>query len=216
MTGFAYNNDKNPSTGHTSFEINCGYYPRVLFKEDVNPYSRSCSADELAEELRELMKVCYYNLLHAQELQKKAHHKRVKSHSYAPDEKLWLNSKYIKTKRNKKLENKFFRPFQVLHKVGKQVYKLKLPTRWKLYNVFHISLLEQNIIKKKQVNNTLPKSENFEIGDDKEYEVEAIIDSAVYGKEANNQMPSLYYLILWKGYLEKKSTWEPSTAVMQL
>ena len=52
---FAYKNTKNASTGHTSFELNCGYYPRMLYKEDVNPHSPSKSADELSVELRELI-----------------------------------------------------------------------------------------------------------------------------------------------------------------
>ncbi len=90
---------------------------------------RSRSANELAEELRELMEVYCQNLLHVQELQKRVHDKGVKSYSYAPYEKVWLNSKYIKTKRNKKLKSKFFGPFQVLHVVGKQAYKLELPTK---------------------------------------------------------------------------------------
>ncbi len=88
MAEFAYNNAKNASTGHTPFELNCGYHPRVSFEEDVDLCSRSCSANELAEELRELMEVCYRNLLHAQELQKKAHDKGVKSRSYVPGEKV--------------------------------------------------------------------------------------------------------------------------------
>ncbi len=142
MAEFAYNNAKNASTGHTPFELNCGFHPRVSFEEDVDPCSRSRSANELAEELRELMEVCCQNLLHAQELQKRAHDKGGKSCSYAPGEKIWLNSKYIKTKRNKKLENKFFGPFRVLHAVGKQVYKLELPAKWKIYDVFYVSLLE--------------------------------------------------------------------------
>lgn len=29
---FVYNNTKNASTGHTFFELNYGYYPRVLYK----------------------------------------------------------------------------------------------------------------------------------------------------------------------------------------
>ncbi len=64
MAEFVYNNVKNASTGHTPFELNCSYHPRVFFEEDVDPRSRSRSADELAKELRELMKVCYQNLLH--------------------------------------------------------------------------------------------------------------------------------------------------------
>ncbi len=85
------------------------------------------------------MEVCCQNLLHSQELQKRAHDKRVKSRSYAPGEKVWLNSKYIKTKRNKKLESKFFGPFRVLHSVGKQAYKLELPTkrRYTKYSTCH-------------------------------------------------------------------------------
>ncbi len=63
MAEFAYNNAKNVSTVHTPFELNCGYHPKVSFEEDVDPRSRSRSANELAEELRELMEVCYQNLL---------------------------------------------------------------------------------------------------------------------------------------------------------
>lgn len=45
----------------------------------------------------------------------------------------------------------------------------------------------------------------FEAKDNKKYKVEAIIDNAVYGQPENsNQMPSLYYFVLWKGYLEEK------------
>ncbi len=105
MAEFAYNNTKNASTGHIPFKLNGGYHPRVSFEEDVDLRSRSCSANELAEELRELMEICCQNLSHAEELQKRAHDKGVKSRSYAPGEKILLNSKYTKTKRNKKLES---------------------------------------------------------------------------------------------------------------
>ncbi len=111
MADFAYNNAKNAITGHTSFQLNCGYHPRVFFKENVDPCSRSRSTNERVKELRELMKVCCQNLLHAWELQKKAHDKGVKYRSFAPSKKIWLNSIYIKTKMNKKLESKFFGPF---------------------------------------------------------------------------------------------------------
>ena len=65
MAEFAYNNAKNASIGHTPFELNCGFYPRVSFEDDVNPCSRSCSADKLTKELRELMDIYQQNLLHA-------------------------------------------------------------------------------------------------------------------------------------------------------
>ena len=127
MAEFAYNNAKYASTGYTPFELNCGYYSHISYKEDVDPCSRSKAADELTEELRNLIVAYRENLQHAQELQKRAHDKRTKPRSYARSKKVWLNSKYIKTKCNQKLEAKFFGIFRVLHPVGNQAYKLKLP-----------------------------------------------------------------------------------------
>ena len=69
------------------------------------------------------------NLHYTQELQKQTYNKEVKPWSYAFDKKVWLNSKYIKTKRNQKLKAKFFELFRVLHPIGKQVYKLELPKK---------------------------------------------------------------------------------------
>ena len=142
MAEFAYNNAKNTSTGHTLFELNCDYHLRISYKEDIDSRSQSKSADELLAELRELIIVCQENLHHAQELQKRAHDKGVKPRSYAPSEKVWLNNKYIKTKRNRKLEAKFFGPFRVLHPVRKQAYKLELSKKWRIHDIFHVSLLE--------------------------------------------------------------------------
>lgn len=60
-----------------------------------------------------------------------------------------------------------------------------------------------------------PKKE-IEVGNNKKYRVEATINGAVYSKEANNQILGLYYLVLWKGYPKKDSTWKLSTAVKHL
>lgn len=53
-------------------------------------------------------------------LQKQVHSKDVKLRSYTFSNKVWLNSKYIKTKQNCKLKSKFFNLFQVLYPVKKQ------------------------------------------------------------------------------------------------
>ncbi len=62
MAEFAYNNAENASTGHTLFELNCGYHSRASYEEDVNPCSQSKSADELAIKVKELMIVYRKNL----------------------------------------------------------------------------------------------------------------------------------------------------------
>ena len=201
MAEFAYNNAKNASSGHIPFELNYGYHPWMLYKDNVNPRSKFKPADKLLIELRELMIVCKENLYHTQELQNRAYDKGVKPRSYVPNDKVWLNSKYIKTKQNRKLKAKFFGLFQVFHLVGKQAYKLELPRKWRIYDVFYISLLEQDTTKKGWV---VKGATELDAGDNEggEYKVKAIRDSAVYGRESAGYLPDLYYLVSWKSYLK--------------
>lgn len=87
MAKFVYNIAKNASTILTLFGLNCTYYLRVSFEEDVDPRSRLRSTDKLAGELKELIKVCYQNFFYTKKLQKKAYDKEVKNHSYALSKK---------------------------------------------------------------------------------------------------------------------------------
>ena len=53
----------------------------------------------------------------------------------------------------------------------------------------------------------------FEAGNNKEYEVDDIWDSAVYARESAEQLSWLYYLVLWKSYPEEENTWEHALAI---
>ena len=77
-----------------------------------------------------------------------------------------------------------------------------------------MSLLEQDTTRKGR-EFSVPEFE-LEPGDDKEYEVEAIRDIAVYAKEADGHLLGLYSLVAWKGYSKEENTWEPSSAIMHL
>ena len=195
MAKFTYKNAKNASTGHMPFKLNCSYHPRVFFEEDINLCSKLKTAKELSSKRKELIAVCWENLYYAQELQKWAYNKGVGPRSYVPSDKIWLNSKYTKTKQNPKLETKFFRPFWVLYPIGKQAYKFKLSKKWRVYNMFHVSLLEQNTTRKGWMSKEVSESDAGN-EDSKEYEVEAIWDRAVYAnKLESGYPPGLYYWI---------------------
>ena len=81
----------------------------------------------------------------------------------------------------------------MLHPIDKQAYKLERPKKWKIHNVFHVSLLEQDTTRKERIE----KVPELNVGDDnKEYKVEAIQDSAVYTMELESgYLPGLYYLV---------------------
>ena len=55
---FAYNNAKNANTGHIYFELNYGYYPCVSYKKDLDPRSKSKTAEKLSSQLQNFMTVC--------------------------------------------------------------------------------------------------------------------------------------------------------------
>ena len=99
--------------------------------------------------------------------------------------KVWLNNKYIKIKKNKKLKSKFFGPFQIIYAVEKSTYKLELPIKCKIHDIFYMLLLKQDTIRKKQVDKVLvelKKDLKFEVRGNKEDEVKTIIYSGVYGQ----------------------------------
>lgn len=50
MLEFVYNDTKNVNNIYTLFELNYGFYSRVSYNEDVDPYSKSKTADQLATE----------------------------------------------------------------------------------------------------------------------------------------------------------------------
>ena len=91
-------------------------------------------------------------------------------------------------------------PFEIEEVLGKLVYKLKLPTRWRIHPVFHASLL-------KPFNETEAHGPNFleppaELIDGEEhYEIEAIVDHRKRGRWTQ-------YLVKWKDYSSADNSWE--------
>lgn len=54
-------------------------------------------------------------------------------------------------------------------------------------------------------------------GNEEEYKVEIIYNSAVYVKKSESgHLLGLYYLVSWKNYLKEKNTWEPALVTQHL
>lgn len=69
--------------------------------------------------------------------------------------------------------------------------------------MFHVLLLKKDNTKKGQINKFSAK---FEMGNNKKYNVKAICNNAVYAKKVDRHLPGLYYLVIWKSYLEEENT----------
>ena len=78
--------------------------------------------------------------------------------------------------------------------MGKQAYKLEIFRKWRIHDVFDLSLLEQDITRKERVDKKVTELD-FEGGNSKEYVVETIWDSAVYAKKLKGHLLGLYYLV---------------------
>ena len=79
-----------------------------------------------------------------------------------------------------------------------------------------MSLLEQDTTRKGRVDDEnmakLDADDNS-----REYKVEIIWNNAFYARKSESgNLPGLYYLVSWKGYLEEKKTWKPASAVQHL
>ena len=61
----------------------------------------------------------------------------------------------------------------MLHLISKQAYKVKLPKRWRIHNIIHMSLLEYNTTIKKQMEKKITELE-FETSNSKDYKVNTI------------------------------------------
>ena len=57
-------------------------------------------------------------------------------------EQIWLDATHLKLPHQKaKLTPKHLGPFKIIQEISPVAYHLKLPTNWRIHNVFHASLL---------------------------------------------------------------------------
>jgi len=140
-------------------------------------------------------------LSEATELMKKNYNKKRKSiEPLKKGELVMLNGRNIQAKhRCKKLEDKMFRPCEILSVGENQRYcKLRLPDSWKIHPVFNIELLERY----KGTDPKKPVVEVEAVGED--WVMESIIAS---GPSDGNPKEHVF-LVKWKGFTQEENTWE--------
>ncbi|KAJ5895495.1 hypothetical protein N7495_007186 [Penicillium taxi] len=127
------------------------------------------SAQDRIHKLHELREKTQESWRKASESISKYYNQRHKPMEFRVGDLVRLSTKNLRLKSlSNKLSPKFIGPFKPLEKVGKQAYRLGLPTKYdRLHNVFPITLLEPWKSRKDGETTTLP-----ELQDDMEWEIE--------------------------------------------
>jgi len=87
-----------------------------------------------------------------------------------------LSTKNLKAKQpSKKLTHCFIGPYRVEKIIGKQAYKLTLPTAYRIHPVFHLSLLEP-YVRRRGADVPKPFLPPVMVDDKEEYEVEELLE----------------------------------------
>jgi hypothetical protein len=119
-------------------------------------------------------------------------------------DKVWLDSRNLKTIYHKKMAPKREGPFEITKVIGPITYRLKLPASWKIHDVFHATLLRPYKENETYGENYPRPPPDLTEGDEL-YEVETILRHRRRGR-------GYQYLLKWKGYPISEATWESEQA----
>jgi hypothetical protein len=197
---FTHNNRRHADRLHTPFELMLGDSPKAIpttFEHSKYP--------TVEEKMRQLIKD-REEALAAHELARTrmAERRKDKFIPFRKGDRVWLDTRNMKTSYHKKMAPKREGPFEVEEVLGPVTYRLKIPTTWRIHNVFHAILL-------KPYRETEVYGENFpspppEIVDGEEvYEVESILKHRRRGR-------GYQYLVKWVGYPITEASWESEQA----
>jgi len=142
MAEFAYNNSVTIGNGITCFFANYGFHPVTVNPPTQEPLNSASSI--YAHWMQMVHEDSRQGLEAAQErMRRYADTARKEPLTYQVGDLVMLNGRNIKTRRpTKKLDQKNHGPFQIEKIVSPLAVRLTLPRKWKIHNVFHVSLLE--------------------------------------------------------------------------
>ena len=151
MAQFANNNAESETTKLSPMFANRGYHLRMEFSPPRPPPLGASTIIQAQNHLgngfvSKMQDVIAFARLAMQEAQANyerfANKHRSPAPAYRIGDRVWLDTRNLKTKRPmKKLDNKWIGPYTVAQVINPIAYKLELPTGWLNHDVFHTSLL---------------------------------------------------------------------------
>ena len=197
---FAHNSRRHADRQKTSFELMMRYIPRGLpITMHSTKFPNVKTRLENLQKDREEAKA-------AHELARARIVERTKraSPTFKKGDQVWLEAKNLKLSHSKKITTKREGPFKIIEVLGPVNYRLKLPERWKIHDVFHAALISPYVETEVHGTGSLNPPPDL-VDDEEEYEIEAIIAHRTCGR-------GYQYLVRWKGYLSGSDSWLSGSA----
>ncbi|KAF8750405.1 reverse transcriptase [Rhizoctonia solani] len=171
MAEFAYNNAVHSSTGKTPFKALYGWEPTLT---PSNVPTDVPEADELAQTMEAQWKEVELALQQAK--QRMTAGESGSPTEFKIGEEAWLDAKNVNLKTlSPKLTEQRLGPFKVTKKISDRAYRLELPPKMRIHNVFYVGLLSKVKRDNKCAFENRPPP--VTVDGEEEYEVEGITNA---------------------------------------
>ena len=202
---FAYNDHVHSSIGVSPFYVLYGQECRTPITLST-PNTRFESINDMIREMNEIRESAKLAMKSAQDRAKYyADNKRV-FREFEVGDKVFLkvtpNRFGLKLGKSRKLSPRFCGPFEILKRIGKVAYELKLPEDWKIHNVFHVGLLRKYVSDPNHILPDLPKA-----APEGELLAEPEKILKIENQNLRNKTFRRFY-VKWKDYPEEEASWE--------
>jgi hypothetical protein len=204
----AYNNSKNSATGFSPFYLNYGYHPNLPASLAVPATTVNEAASEFIDRLNNDWRTARAALAMAQHRMSEYANRSRRDHRYKVGDKVWLSTANLMPEGpSRKLSAKWIGPFSVSTVISRTAYRLDLPRRYTIHQVFHVSRL-----KPFQPDTRFPRPEELNQpgpipGTNDRYLVHSIIGSK-WEKLPSGHHRHLYH-VKWIGYPDSENKWLP-------
>jgi hypothetical protein len=211
LAEYAYNNSVTSGNGLSPFYANYGYHPRTNWPtEEV---VRNPASEAYVHYVTNVHELCKNGLKKTQERMAKyydQHHKEAPA--YKIGDQVMLHGRNISTRRpSRKFDHKMHGPFKVVKLLSRSAVRLELPRRWRIHDVFHVSLLEP--YRQATLSGRAPPDldrvleETEDVIPANEFLPLRIHDSA---RKRRERKLKVCYLVEWDGWPNVRDyTWEP-------